>query len=79
MSGNRKSRSRSRRVAGWVAALVASVGLGLAAAPALAQEPDDPNAAPAGEGGSGKPIYGYMGAAVLACGILFVTCKSSRR
>lgn len=78
MSGNGKSRSWVRRTAGWLPALAVAMGLGLSASPAQAQE-EDPNAAPAGEGSSGKPIYGYAGAGVLACGILFVTCKSARR
>ena len=64
---------------------VAILGVGLAMAPAFsppanAQGPNDPTPgeAPTGEG-SGRPLDGYLGTAVLVLLALFIVGKSARR
>jgi hypothetical protein len=48
--------------------------------PAWAQGPNDPAAAPEGEGqGQGRPLDGYIGTAILLALALFVVGKSARR
>lgn len=37
------------------------------------QEPEDPNAE------KGDPVPGYLATAALACGVLFIFCKTARR
>jgi hypothetical protein len=64
------------RLARSLAPLALVLGLALAPAPARAQEEAPAEA----EGESkGDPLYGYVGTAFLAAGVMFVLCKSSRR
>ncbi len=63
---------------------VAVLGLGIAVAPAFspiagAQDPNDPNAAPAPGEGSGRSLDGYLGTLVLVLLALFIVGKSARR
>lgn len=57
--------------------LAFAVALALPAASARAQDAD-PNAPPGTES-EGNPVPGYIATAVLACGAIFVLCKSARR
>ncbi len=64
------------RIARWFAALALLAGL--ASRPDIARAQDDLNAIP-GEEEEGDPLFGYLGTGFLACGALFVLCKSARR
>jgi hypothetical protein len=46
---------------------------------AVAQEELPPEGEGGGEGGSGKPIYGYLTTALLGGIAIFALCKSARR
>lgn len=65
----------------WLSPLALTLGLTLLLppGPARAQEPTAPAEAGAEEESKGDPLYGYVGTAFLAAGIMFVLCKSARR
>lgn len=61
--------------------LLSLLGLALAlatAAPAVATAQDPVPLEGEGES-SGDPLYGYIGTAFLAAGVIFILCKSARR
>ena len=60
-----------------LSSLVVMLGLALLPGPARAQEPAPVEGGEAA--GTGEPLYGYVGTAFLAAGIMFVLCKSARR
>jgi hypothetical protein len=65
-----------RRMMDWLAPLAVAAIVGFVPAPAWAQEPAPEGAA---EGGSGRPLDGYIATGVLVAGALFVVGKSARR
>jgi hypothetical protein len=72
-----------RRSIRRIAPVLLALGLTLtpiSSQPARAQGPNDPAAAPEGEGrGQGRPLDGYFGTAVLLGLALFIVGKSARR